>query len=275
MLKATYIILKSPQSGKYKAIKCGDSYSACFFGGLWALYHGLFSIFFLNILFYVLFCVIVAGLALFLQLKLEPGSELSIFLICFFSSKFYLFKERGSYWLIKKKIKEGYVITGVVETGNFFKVISLFRQNVDEKRLAKRNLRKLKTSENLLETGKQYVEMELEDFYFKDLKTCRHALLKVKKWKDSELLELCERRFQLYCRNTEVLLKVVFRNIGILLRNIKTAMSAISNTETMTEEAEDCITLFNLQLELMNLYLARYNAKKEMIEKGMDCVDYI
>jgi len=141
--------------------------------------------------------------------ELEPGDDWRINWIGGFCGsfliKFQLFKELGNYWLIKKKIKEGYIITGVVETWNFFKVISLYKQNVNERRLAKRSLSKLKIGETLSETDKQYINTKLED---KDLETYRHALLKVKKWHDSELLELCERRFQMCYRNRETLLKV-------------------------------------------------------------------
>lgn len=261
--KKIYIILKSHQSGKYKSIRCGDSYFAVFFSSLWALYHGLFSIFFLNILFYV-----VIFSSVFFQLDVKFWATL---LICIWGAKCEEFRKYGNCWLIKKKIKEGYIIMGVVETGNFFKVISLYKQNVNEKRLAKRNLRKLKTDKNILETGEQCINMEILYLHLKDLKTYRNALLKVMKWKNSELLELCKRYFHIYWRDTLALSKVVVRNIKILERNKEVLRNVFSNEKTMKEEIEVEVSLSDLMMldartKMMGLDMKILEAKLE-IEK--------
>ena len=97
----TFIIYGHSEKG-HVAIKNGFSWPAFFpsqslGNDAWAI---------LNILFYVLFCVIVASLLLFLQLKLKPNSWIGLFIVSILLGKASIFNERGNYWLIKKKIKE-------------------------------------------------------------------------------------------------------------------------------------------------------------------------
>lgn len=140
-------IFESPQ-GDIKAIKSGFSLPAFLFSSFWALYHGLFSI---------LFVELMVGIVSGVVFSLVGMSSLNIIPAVIIKIIYY---KDGNSWLENNLIKKGYIYKDSLNASDSTEAISLYEQSKkgEEARRRKieeeKEIEEAKQAENISETEK-------------------------------------------------------------------------------------------------------------------------